>query len=74
MLVEIADDELDIPPEIHRYIFEPFFTTKEVGKGTGLGMGISRRITVEYHHGNLHLQSKLGDARFQVRLPSAGIS
>ncbi len=69
VLVEIADDGPGIPPEIQERIFEPFFTTKDVGLGTGLGLDISRRIVVEHHHGDLRVQSRPGNTRFQVRLP-----
>ncbi|GAB1545385.1 ATP-binding protein [Scytonema sp. NUACC21] len=69
VLVEIADDGPGIPSEILNRIFEPFFTTKEVGKGTGLGLDISQRIIVGRHRGDLRVQSKPGDTRFQVRLP-----
>ena len=31
--------------------FEAFFTTKDVGKGTGLGLDIARRIVVDRHGG-----------------------
>lgn len=33
-----------IPEEIRDRIFEPYFTTKEEGKGTGLGLFVSRRL------------------------------
>jgi signal transduction histidine kinase len=39
--------------------FEPFFTTKAVGKGTGLGLFLSRE-TVLAHGGSLMLESKTG--------------
>jgi signal transduction histidine kinase len=69
VLVEIGDTGPGIPPSIQRRIFEPFFTTKDVGHGTGLGLDISYRIVVRRHHGDIRVESKPGDTRFQVRLP-----
>ena len=54
--VEIGDDGPGVPPELQSRLFEPFFTTKEVGKGTGLGLDIVRRI-VENHRGQVRLVS-----------------
>ena len=69
VLVEIGDTGPGIPPELQRRIFEPFFTTKDVGEGTGLGLDISYRIIVRRHHGDIRVDSKPGDTRFQVWLP-----
>jgi signal transduction histidine kinase len=69
LLVEFGDTGPGIPAEIKDRIFEPFFTTKPVGEGTGLGLDISWRIIVNKHHGDLRVESKPGDTRFQVRLP-----
>ncbi len=69
--VEILDDGPGIPPEIQPRIFDPFFTTKEVGRGTGLGLDITRRI-IEQHQGSIHVESQPGNTRFVVRLPVAG--
>ncbi len=69
VLVEIADNGPGIPPEVIDRICEPFFTTKGVGKGTGLGLDISHQIIVGKHGGDLHVESRPGDTRFQVRLP-----
>jgi len=69
VLVEIIDNGAGIPSEIQPRIFEPFFTSKEVGKGSGLGLDISRRIIVQKHQGNIRFESKPGETNFQVRLP-----
>jgi signal transduction histidine kinase len=69
VLVEIGDTGPGIPPEVQPRIFEPFFTTKDVGQGTGLGLDISYKIVVRHHHGDVRVESKPGDTRFQVRLP-----
>jgi len=72
VVVEIADNGSGISPEISSHIFEPFFTTKGVGEGTGLGLDTVQRI-VKKHRGNVQVDSKPGDTRFQVWLPLADI-
>jgi signal transduction histidine kinase len=68
VLVEIADTGSGIPPEVQNRIYDPFFTTKPVGEGTGLGLDAVSRI-VRKHRGDIRVDSKPGDTRFQVRLP-----
>ena len=68
VLVEICDNGPGIPPEIQKSIFDPFFTTKGVGQGTGLGLDTACRIAHK-HHGDIRVESKPGDTRFQVDLP-----
>ncbi|HEX2349711.1 MAG TPA: ATP-binding protein [Ktedonobacterales bacterium] len=71
VIVEIADQGSGIPPEVASRIFEPFYTTKGVGKGTGLGLDIVRRIVVDRYHGEITFTSVPGETRFVVRLPLA---
>jgi signal transduction histidine kinase len=66
--VEIADDGPGIPDEIRGRVFDAFFTTKAVGQGAGLGLDIAQRIVIR-HHGELRLESRPGDTRFEVVLP-----
>jgi signal transduction histidine kinase len=71
VVVEITDNGPGISPEVQPHIFEPFFTTKGVGEGTGLGLDTVQRI-VKKHRGNIQVNSKPGDTRFQIWLPLAG--
>ncbi|MBL8996651.1 MAG: GHKL domain-containing protein [Gemmatimonadetes bacterium] len=70
VLVHVEDDGPGIPPAALGRIFDPFFTTKEVGKGTGLGLDIVRRI-VQRHEGSVNVASEPGKTRFEVLLPAA---
>jgi len=68
-LIEVGDDGIGIAPEHQERIFEPFFTTKGE-TGTGLGLGICRRI-VEEHGGTITVASEPEKgATFTVRLPA----
>jgi signal transduction histidine kinase/CheY-like chemotaxis protein len=74
-VVEVGDTGCGIPKEIRSRIFDPFFTTKEPGKGTGLGLSLSWEIVVERHHGELSVESEVGEGTtFTMRLPLAPAS
>ncbi|MEO8699526.1 MAG: ATP-binding protein [Kofleriaceae bacterium] len=68
--VRIIDDGPGVPEEALPRIFEAFFTTKPKGEGTGLGLGIARKI-VEKHGGEMLCESEPGRTVFEVRLPIA---
>ncbi len=61
-----------IPEEIRSRIFDPYFTTKPKGKGTGLGLFVSRRLTEEMG-GELVLEPtpSQGKTAFVVMIPKA---
>jgi signal transduction histidine kinase len=69
VIVDVADTGSGMAPDVQDRAFEPFFTTKEVGKGTGLGLDISRRIVVDRHHGKILIASQPGQTVMTVRLP-----
>jgi signal transduction histidine kinase len=69
VVVQITDSGAGIPPEIRSRIFEPFFTTKPVGKGSGLGLELSRRIVENRHQGSITVESQPGRTQFTVCLP-----
>ncbi|HEU0034141.1 MAG TPA: ATP-binding protein [Kofleriaceae bacterium] len=67
-VVRVIDDGPGVPEEALPRIFEAFYTTKPKGEGTGLGLGIARKI-VEKHGGQLRCESRPGRTVFEVRLP-----
>jgi len=69
VVVEIGDTGPGLPPDVAARAFEAFYTTKDVGKGTGLGLDIARRIVVERHGGTITIDSRPGATVLRVRLP-----
>ncbi len=69
VLVRVIDDGPGIPPEVKTRMFDLFFTTKPVGKGTGIGLDLVRRLL---RHNNAHVEvdSIPGRTEFRVFLPS----
>jgi signal transduction histidine kinase len=59
LLLMVRDTGCGIPQEDLQRVFEPFFTTKAAGKGTGLGLFLSRE-TVVAHGGSLTIESEVG--------------
>lgn len=67
--VEVADTGAGMPPLVAARAFEAFYTTKDVGKGTGLGLDIARRIVVDRHGGTISIESQPGETVLLVRIP-----
>ncbi len=68
-IFEVHDNGSGIPENIQDKIFDSFFTTKPVGKGTGMGLGITREI-VKQMGGEISFSSEVGQgSRFQIKIP-----
>jgi len=73
VVIEISDTGCGISPEDINRIFDPFFTTKEEGKGTGLGLAVSRNI-IDNHGGDIGVHSTIGaGTTFRVVLPRVAV-
>jgi two-component system, NtrC family, sensor kinase len=49
--ITIIDNGTGMSAAVQQKMLNPFFTTKPVGKGTGMGLGISYQIITETHQG-----------------------
>jgi signal transduction histidine kinase len=68
--LSVEDSGHGLQPEILARIGQPFFTTKPFGKGTGLGISISRKIMAA-HGGSLDVDTQHPHTRFVVVMPQA---
>jgi signal transduction histidine kinase len=68
-LIENADTGGGMAPDVQARAFDPFFTTKDVGKGSGLGLDIARRVVVDEHRGEIRVSSGPEGTTMTVSLP-----
>lgn len=68
-LISVRDDGVGISEENLARLFQPYFTTKARGRGTGLGLFITRKI-IEDHHGQIEIRSRPGEGTtVEIRIP-----
>ena len=62
--IEVVDNAGGISEDTTEKIFNPYFTTKEPGKGTGLGLYMSKKIMQEHFKGNISYNKTINGSKF----------
>jgi len=68
IVIRVADSGVGLPQDTSR-IFEPFYTTKDTGKGTGIGLAISKDF-IEQMGGTIEASAgSKGGSVFTIKIP-----
>ena len=66
--ISIQDNANGVPQDLLERIFEPYFTTKEQGKGTGIGLYMSKMIIEDNMDAILKVENVDNGAKFTIDL------
>jgi PAS domain S-box-containing protein len=67
-VVTVRDNGGGIAEDVLPKIFDPYFTTKEQGKGTGIGLYMSKAIIEQNMDGKLTVRNVDGGAEFRIEV------
>jgi len=65
-VITVRDNAGGIAPEVIEKIFDPYFTTKEEGKGTGVGLYMTRTIIERQMQGSISVRNLPDGAEFRI--------
>lgn len=68
--LSVIDNGTGIPDDVLPQIFDAFFTTKEPGRGTGLGLSVTRQL-VARHGGTIDVETSPAGTCMRISLPAA---
>ncbi len=72
--IDVIDSGPGLKPEVLPRLFEPFFTTKPPGKGTGLGLALSREYAQSFGATLSATNVPMSGACFSIALVTASIT
>jgi signal transduction histidine kinase len=72
VVFRLSDNAGGIPEDIINRIFEPYYTTKEEGKGTGIGLYMSKMIIEKNMHGLMQVKNSKDGAEFSMTFKNIG--
>ena len=72
VVIEVRDNGCGIPAEYAEKVYEPYFTSKPQGKGTGIGLYMSKLIVEESMGGRLSFTSSQEGTVFRIELARSG--
>lgn len=69
--ITVLDNGIGISKNDQAKIFDLFYTTKDVGRGTGIGLSLTREFVQDVFHGQISVRSELGKGTsFHVTVPA----
>jgi len=68
-IIKIMDNAGGIPTNILNKVFNPYFTTKEQGKGTGIGLYMTKTIIDKHFNGLIEVTNSEDGAVFTLSFP-----
>ncbi|MGR9044388.1 MAG: sensor histidine kinase [Gammaproteobacteria bacterium] len=69
VIVRVSDNAGGIPQNILHKIYDPYFSTRPEGKGTGIGLYMSKMIVENNMHGSLRAYNDERGAIFVIEVP-----
>ena len=69
LCINVSDNGTGISESVAGRIFEPYFTTKQPGKGTGIGLYMSKMIIKNSFNGDIAFKNSDAGAVFTIFIP-----